>query len=360
MSKLHRTQISGLIALSVCISIGGTTQAGEGPTPAPSNWSTFADKHWQRTSQAATESAEATDTREGTRGSCELAGMVHVDGQMVAGRTFGPDFTEVNNLQDEACTSWNTSGSVKRCTHFNSEALQEKLAKLKRKPMNFCIDRFEFPNVKGQNPVIMMTFPEAAALCKTRGERLCTDEEWTFACEGEQAKPYPYGYDRSAESCNADNPEYVNFGQALVKLTAQYQREAISCHQSGTPVNAAIDRMVAQLRVLATKRGMAVQEELTRKLLRHRSGPEAAQILEALWAGEPSGSRPGCRSPFGVYDMTGNVDEWTTNRISGASFKGAQKGGYWGPVRARCRSATVAHNEEHMFYQQGTRCCSDH
>ena len=28
-----------------------------------------------------------------------------------------------------------------------------------------------------------------------------------------------------------------------------------------------------------------------------------------LWQGAPSGANPKCKSPFGVYDMVGNVDE---------------------------------------------------
>jgi hypothetical protein len=35
------------------------------------------------------------------------------------------------------------------------------------------------------------------------------------------------------------------------------------------------------------------------------------------------------------------------------------KGGYWGPVRARCRPATRAHNEDFVAYQQGFRCCGE-
>jgi hypothetical protein len=56
--------------------------------------------------------------------------------------------------------------------------------------------------------------------------------------------------------------------------------------------------------------------------------------------------------------MTGNVDEWTkTARTTG--YQSVLKGGYWGPVRARCRPATRAHNEDFVAYQQGFRCCSD-
>ena len=34
------------------------------------------------------------------------------------------------------------------------------------------------------------------------------------------------------------------------------------------------------------------------------------------------------------------------------------KGGYWGPVRNRCRPMTVDHNEWHSGYQIGFRCCA--
>ncbi|MEO6572634.1 MAG: hypothetical protein ABIP89_02255, partial [Polyangiaceae bacterium] len=37
----------------------------------------------------------------------------------------------------------------------------------------------------------------------------------------------------------------------------------------------------------------------------------------------------------------------------------ALKGGYWGPVRDRCRPSTTAHNEDFIFYQIGFRCCGD-
>jgi|CZKU01.1.fsa_nt_gi hypothetical protein len=54
----------------------------------------------------------------------------------------------------------------------------------------------------------------------------------------------------------------------------------------------------------------------------------------------------------------GNVDEWTTSVVPGER-PSILKGGYWGPVRTRCRPSTRAHGETFAFYQQGFRCCRD-
>jgi sulfatase modifying factor 1 len=80
--------------------------------------------------------------------------------------------------------------------------------------------------------------------------------------------------------------------------------------------------------------------------------------LDHVWQGEPSGSRAACRSPLGVYDMTGNVDEWTQSTAS-RGYRSILKGGYWGQVRNRCRVSTRVHSEAFAYYQQGFRCCAN-
>jgi hypothetical protein len=52
------------------------------------------------------------------------------------------------------------------------------------------------------------------------------------------------------------------------------------------------------------------------------------------------------------------VDEWTRTSREGER-PSILKGGYWGPVRTRCRPSTRSHDENHIFYQQGFRCCAD-
>jgi len=77
---------------------------------------------------------------------------------------------------------------------------------------------------------------------------------------------------------------------------------------------------------------------------------------------EASGARANCVSAYGVFDMTGNVDEWVLNESgneNGPEYQSGLKGGYWGPVRNRCRPATTDHNRWHHGYQIGFRCCAD-
>jgi hypothetical protein len=201
---------------------------------------------------------------------------------------------------EQKCLRWLDPEEKMRCAEFapTPKCIGRTVHK------HFCMDKFEYPNKPGEKPVIMKTWYQAKAICEGMGKRLCGDSEWTLACEGQERLPYPYGYQRSSEACNIDKPH-------------------------PTPDEAAIADP-------------------------KRRDAEVAR----LWQGEPSGSRESCVSPYGVHDMTGNVDEWVVNE-SGKPYKSGLKGGYWGPVRDRCRPMTVAHGEDFSFYQIGFRCCGD-
>jgi formylglycine-generating enzyme required for sulfatase activity len=75
---------------------------------------------------------------------------------------------------------------------------------------------------------------------------------------------------------------------------------------------------------------------------------------------EPADARPECVSPFGVYDMTGNMDEPVQREGAAHAppFSNALKGGWWMPARNRCRPATTAHDDYYKDIQVGVRCCS--
>ncbi|HEY3820160.1 MAG TPA: SUMF1/EgtB/PvdO family nonheme iron enzyme [Polyangiaceae bacterium] len=273
------------------------------PEPLDHEWRLIDDAHWQIVSPGATEDPEVTDAREGTRGDCG-AGMVEVRGEMLdEGSGY---FDVVEALQRNTCVDWITRTFPERCARFDQGRWRSVSANLPRRSMHFCIDRFEYPNLRGAFPWIMVDWNEARAICGREGKRLCTEAEWTFACEGEQASPYPYGYERDARACVIDRTWRAYKAGALFPRDTQAARAE----------------------------------------------------LDRLWQGEASGARALCRSPFGVYDMTGNVDEWTTSIVPGER-PSILKGGYWGPVRTRCRPSTRAHGPDFSFYQQGLRCCAD-
>lgn len=169
----------------------------------------------------------------------------------------------------------------------------------------FCIDEHEWPNRVGEKPTVFVNWQEAQRACGSVGKRLCARSEWTLACEGPKRAPYPYGWERLPSPCNVGRP---------------------------------------------------VEEVDAKKLIDPRT---RAAELERLWQAEPSGSHPDCQSPFGVFDMVGNVDEWTDNREEGTRVVSTLNGGYWGPVRNTCRLTTKTHGPDFQFYQIGFRCCSE-
>jgi hypothetical protein len=271
------------------------------PRPLEHEWQLREGRHWQIASGPG-EDPQVTDAVERTTGRCP-SGMAEVEGRM---KGAGVDLDLVDALQLSACTHWIDRVFPERCGRFDRDRWLTLSGRLATKALHFCIDRFEYPNRRGAYPWIVVNWDEAQALCARDGKRLCTETEWTFACEGEEASPYPYGYERDPGACVVD-------------------------------------------------RHWRLVDEWA---LAGRTDERALRELDALWQGEASGSRPRCRSPFGVYDMTGNVDEWTRS-VRPAERPSILKGGYWGPVRARCRPSTRAHGPDFVFYQQGFRCCAD-
>jgi formylglycine-generating enzyme len=174
--------------------------------------------------------------------------------------------------------------------------------------MRFCVDRYEYPNVKGGHPPVQVSAYDGAAMCAEKGKRLCRESEWTAACEGPEKLPFPYGLERSGTMCNIDN-----------RYIAPSLKRAYSA-------NAA----------------------------------EQDAELRRLDQSVPSGSMETCKSGFGVYDLTGNFDEWVlSDDARGKSGWAALKGGAWGHVRNACRPVTTSHPPQFTYYFISFRCCRD-
>jgi hypothetical protein len=186
----------------------------------------------------------------------------------------------------------------------------------KTRHVRYCIDRYEFPNRAGQRPMVMQNFYQAQLHCQRLGKRVCTESEWTKACEGPDNKPFPYGYVRDPNKCRGDRP----YG-----------------HPDKQKV---IDRDPVE--------------------------------LERLWQGVPSGSQPECISDYGVHDMPGNADELAASEthgrapvtIRGKTFSGdyanVTTGGPWyHGVRNMCRPKIYTHDESFAYYYLSWRCCQE-
>lgn len=196
-----------------------------------------------------------------------------------------------------------------RCARFERPSVCVSRAPEPRK-MRFCMDRYEYPNEVGELPMTLVSWSDAERVCNTLGKRLCTESEFTFACEGEEMRPHAYGFERDAKKCNIDKP---------------YQ----------------------------TPKGHLLTYELC------LANPTCAAELERVDGREPIGSRPECVSPFGVHDMNGNVNEWVSQPWKDPPHRSGIKGGWWGPVRNRCRPITMSHDETYHGYEVGFRCCKD-
>jgi formylglycine-generating enzyme required for sulfatase activity len=115
----------------------------------------------------------------------------------------------------------------------------------------YCVDRYEYPNRKGSVPKTGVNWFEAQTSCNQAGKRLCTQEEWERSCKGPVAK--------------LRNKRFP-YGDAW---------DPSRCNTE--------------------KKDSATGEVLDRKLA-------------------PSGAFSGCGTTEGIYDMSGNADEWTLSR----------------------------------------------
>lgn len=196
------------------------------------------------------------------------------------------------------------------------------------KKASACIDIFEFPNRPCELPFVWASPTIAHGLCKKLGKRLCTQDEWMLACDGDpgggETQHYAYGDALDLSACNTSKSkkDLEPCDPTTVKTTWK------TCHTDT----------------------------------------------------EPSGAFPRCRSRFGVFDLHGNVAEAmtrydlkerkTVSQLKGSAFfyvdvhrKLSDK-----PERTNypdhCRHDPRWHVQDmdrawHVNYHLGFRCCAD-
>jgi hypothetical protein len=220
------------------------------------------------------------------------------------GNTPGGGAVDIEVIERECKKEWYAPQNKKRvCEEFATEG--KCTGKFVKK--RFCIDKYAWPNKKGYKPEVMNRFHQAQVKCAAIGKRMCTESEWSFACEGPEMKPFPYGYVRDANKCHGDE-----------------EWDAPNMNK-------------------VAKRD---QDELRR-----------------LYKGKPS-HQPACVSDFGVYDLPGNNDEVVASETFESGWRGKYEsittGGPWYKgVRNQCRPKIYTHDEGFYHYYLGFRCCSD-
>ncbi len=155
----------------------------------------------------------------------------------------------------------------------------------------YCIDLYEYPNVKGAQPWVYVGWAEAKQACTSRGRRLCGEEEWVKACAGEKGWLYPYGDEHEAGRCND-----------------------------------AVDPVGDE----SQKAGGGVFER--------------------------------CVSPYGAYDMDGNVSEWVDafHEVDPERERIVRGGTMWVAVYGHgCMSRHSHHEGGPTHGDDGFRCCMD-
>ena len=175
---------------------------------------------------------------------------------------------------------------------------------------DYCIDKYEWPNRQGAKPAVMQSAIDATSKCESQAKRLCTEDEWIRACEGTEKKAYPYAEEHEDSRCNDD------------KVWRHVEE--------GTLAKWPVD--------------------------------EAKTHNESLYQATKSGAKKGCKSDDGVFDLTGNVEEWVKS-TRGHQHEKILIGCYWsgcyGGGKPTCHSTNSAHEQSFRFYETGFRCCKD-
>ncbi|MBI3541695.1 MAG: SUMF1/EgtB/PvdO family nonheme iron enzyme [Deltaproteobacteria bacterium] len=169
-------------------------------------------------------------------------------------------------------------------------------------------------SLAGAVPQGYISGKQAQAACVEAGKRLCTDEEWVRACRGREWTEFPYGGARYPVGSGPNDPP-CNESRA--------QHPAVELFPHDPKPFSHLDN--------------ACINQLEKSVAR-------------------SGSFSRCVSEDGIYDLMGNLHEWTSNA------KGAFRGGFYVDTRINregCLYVTTAHSPRYWDYSTGFRCCAE-
>ena len=171
--------------------------------------------------------------------------------------------------------------------------------------------RYRAVSASGLVPQAYISGTQAAEACRQAGKRLCESSEWRLACSGSEGTIYPYGPAHVDHRCNdyGNAPMYVFYPQ--------------------------VDKSW----------GLVTNTDMNDPRL---------NLLEMTLA--KTGAHPDCVNDYGLFDMVGNLHEWT------ADPNGTFQGGYYLDTAINgegCAYRTTAHDIDYHDYSTGFRCCAE-
>lgn len=225
--------------------------------------------------------------------------------------------------------------------------------------LSFCMDRYEYPNKAGATPARLYNWYDAQDTCEKEGKRLCEEQEWTLACEGPERQPYANGWKRevwkpddetSRNACNISRchsdcpPEDRDSTGQCTQFDPNLGKEA-----PRPPCYVEPEWVATQIPFVSD----AKKQKYFDMIDKASGNPQYPFLL-------PSGSMKRCVSPYGIYDMPGNIDEWVQSFDNYDTKISNLKGGhYLHNCRARCRPVTTRHGPYYFQGSIGFRCCAD-
>jgi hypothetical protein len=164
----------------------------------------------------------------------------------------------------------------------------------------------------GVLPWTSVTYPSSKAACESIGLRLCTENEWQQACKG------------GSGSCNWSYTPSASTGGTCNDYATQATSATPHSGCNGTEYAPSV-------------------------------GKSGAWLL-------PTGELSECYADFGaagkVYDLSGNVNEWTLARSAGVN---PLRGGNMNNLAngLKCNENFIVANDTYSLQNTGFRCCAD-
>ncbi len=188
-------------------------------------------------------------------------------------------------------------------------------------------------SIAGVVPQSTISQLQAKQACQNAGKKLCTNEEWVSICQGNEKRTYPYATDHQDAACN---DEFPSRGMHVVKETVEVD-------------------FCPSYQPFYDKQGLdATGKKITFNTAPWMQHPKNNQQENSL---DPTGNNVQCKTPEGVYDLVGNLAEWT------ADPDGTFRGGYYQLTQGSsgnsgCLYRTTAHGPSYSDYSLGFRCCA--